>query len=242
MQKHFEILKVRISDAASGGHVKLPSLLAMMQEAATLHADSLGVGRTQLGPLALGWALAKFSMRIEALPVCGQSVKIYTWASNRTKILAGREFEVKDAESGRLLALARTQWVLMNLKTRRIERINSVKDWGTDLAEYPYEEDFGHLQKPEAAHFAANCTVRKEDIDINLHVNNAVYLTWALEALPLEFFIKRTPRALKLHFLAEVRAGESVRSECVFEGGQSLHSIYSAADGKECARANIDWT
>ncbi len=243
MEKYSETAKVRTSDADSRANIKLPSILEFMQEAATDHADIIGVGRKDILPKNLGWALTKLHLKIDSLPRWQERVKIETWPSSRSKVMAEREFVLSNLKDGEVCARARTQWVLINLQTRRLERITSINSWEDDLNETAFESDMRFPAADEIVpEHAASCTVRKEDIDLNMHVNNAVYLTWALEAVPNEFFMAHRPRELMMSFISEVSPGNCILSECRFDGLKSTHSIRLAGTRKECARVNIDWT
>ena len=244
MSKYSQLVKVSTRDANWRAHLKLPSLLAFLQEAATENADIIGIGRKDILPLGLGWALTRMHLKINALPEWQDSLEIHTWPSAKTKVVAEREFEVEDKTMGKTAVLGRTQWVLINLNTRRLERISAVKNWdAASVMQKAFDEDiFAKIPPCTNAQYSAKCTVRKEDIDINLHVNNAVYLTWAIEAVPNEFLENHIPTELKMHFIKEVSQGNPILSECSFENGMSFHSIKRADTMEECARVNICWT
>ncbi len=241
MKKFSEISKVRTSDANFQAQIKLPSLLEFLQEAATNHADMIGLGRSEIYPKKLGWALTKLHLKIDKLPLWQDLVEVITWPSCHSKIVAEREFLLKDSKSNIVIAKARTQWVLINLQTRKLERISALGTSWDENPEKSFEEDVRNNIEISRVDFSAHCTVRKEDIDLNLHVNNAVYLTWALEAVPNAFMQINAPKELSISFISEVSQGNSIISECQFEGSKSIHSIKLADTLKECARVNIDW-
>ena len=79
------------------------------------------------------------------------------------------------------------------------------------------------------------------DIDLNAHVNNSVFLIWALDSVPDEFQRDRLPERLKISFLKEVLPQNIISSQCQLSGDRSIHSLVNKSDGSECARINIDW-
>lgn len=85
----------------------------------------------------------------------------------------------------------------------------------------------------------SNFGVRKDDIDMNGHVNNSVYLAWALEPLPDEFCGSRRAASLELWFLSEVFRGQRLDSVCEIDGDISRHMVVS--EGRERVRAQIGW-
>lgn len=106
MTEHAASYKVRVADAGADGFLKLPSLLQMLQEAATEHAEILGVDFKTLKPAGLGWALSKIYVEIERLPKWGERVGIKTWASDRDRIATYREFEAFSSAAARYLPRA----------------------------------------------------------------------------------------------------------------------------------------
>ena len=115
--------KVRIADADSRGLLKFPALLQMLQEIATEHAQMLGVDYSSLAAEGLGWALSKIIVSIDELPKWGERVFIETWASARDRIVTYREFVARDRDGKRLFT-ARSQWLVFDLKERRIARMS----------------------------------------------------------------------------------------------------------------------
>lgn len=239
MLKYSDSYRVRVSDSDVNGCLKLPSFLQMMQELAKDHAEVVGVGSSTLLPQGLGWALAKLRLDIERLPTCGERVCIKTWASTRTKITTEREFVLTD-ELGDPVGTARTVWVLFDINKRKLARIDTLGDW---LRTDEHSSDFEFTDMPLAPNkdelLHSNFGVRKDDVDINQHVNNAIYLTWALEPLPDDFYANHHPKALEIWYLSEVFKGQRLDSTCSIDGLISKHSI--VCEGKEKARANIEW-
>lgn len=239
MLKYTDTYRVRVSDSDVNGFLKLPSFLQMMQELAKDHAEVLGVGSSTLLPQGLGWALAKLRLDIERLPTCGERVCIKTWASKRSKVTTEREFQLAD-EMGDPVATARTMWILFDLNKRRLERLDTLGDWlRTD--ELASDFNFGDmpLAPDKSALYTSNFGVRKDDVDMNQHVNNAIYLTWALEPIPDTFYKNHHPKALEVWFLSEVFRGQRLDSVCSIDNLRSKHSII--CEGREKARVNIDW-
>lgn len=239
MLKYTDTYRVRVSDSDVNGCLKLPSFLQMMQELAKDHAEVLGVGSSTLSSQGLGWALAKLRLDIERLPTCGERISIKTWASSRTKITTEREFLLTD-EMGDLVGSARTMWILFDLNKRRIERIDTLGDW---LRTDELASDFKFTDMPKSpdkdALLKSNFGVRKDDVDMNQHVNNAIYLTWALEPIPDDYYLSHHPKSMEIWFLSEVFKGQRLDSVCSIKDLTSYHSII--CEDKEKARVNINW-
>ena len=146
MTEHAASYKVRVADAGADGFLKLPSLLQMLQEAATEHAEILGVDFKTLKTLELGWALSKISVEIEKLPKWGERVGIKTWASDRDRIATYREFEAFSS-GGAPLFTARSQWLLFDFRSRRLARMDRIGDFARIPGRRANSEDFSERPK-----------------------------------------------------------------------------------------------
>ena len=80
---------------------------------------------------------------------------------------------------------------------------------------------------------------------MNRHVNNAVYVGWALESAPDEVAATRRPVDIEVDYRAEALAGDTIIARCELEtgagAGQFLHEITREKDGKELARLRVNW-
>lgn len=235
--------KVRMSDADSSAKLKMPALLQMLQEAATEHAYELGIAYSHLKPMGLGWVIAKLIVNIDKIPSWDERIYIKTWPSTREKIVTYREFVATDA-NGNPLFSARSQWLLMDINARRIARLERLQHWdlfpeqaNDDSFETPFEKiDATSTDNIKESIFSA----RNDDIDLNEHVNNAVFLTWAMESLPDEF-AKRTPQKIKINFLDEVRPHTEVKARTQHWQDKTITSLVSPEMNREHARICIDW-
>lgn len=240
ISEHSTSYKVRIADAGADGYLKLPALLQMLQEIATEHAEILGVDFRALKPKGLGWALSKIAIDIDKLPQWGSRVAIKTWASDRERIVTYREF-VATSNDGEKLFTARSQWLLFDFNTRRLSRMDALGEFSHIAGKYANEYDFSErLAAPSAQ--TDNGILRDAgvcDIDLNGHVNNAVYMAWALDAVAVN--PNAVARRARINFLEEVRPHAKIISLCEKLGDTTVHSIRSQESGRECARVNIDW-
>lgn len=235
---HRTSYKVRISDADKNGTLKCNGLLQMLQEAATEHATILGVDFKALKPLNLGWAVSKFVINITRLPQWGERINVTTWASDKDKVATYREFVVTDS-SGIELVSARSQWVLFDTRERKIARMGKIQDWSRLEKKYANTSEFLPLKPPENVVSSAVCAARNDDIDLNGHVNNAVYLIWVIESLPYNF--KGLPNQIRINFLEEVMPHTDVEVICALDGENSYHALTNRNTNRECARVNILW-
>ena len=84
--------------------------------------------------------------------------------------------------------------------------------------------------------------VRFDDIDLNNHVNNAVYPLWATEAVDNNFRTTHNPEYLEISFKKEGLLGEKICVETQNDGNITLHSIKALGENeRELAKVRIRW-
>lgn len=224
---------------------RLLRLLEEMMEAAGRHAETLGVGVQDLHAKGLTWVLARLRVAIAAIPEPGAAAALATWPSGRHRLFALREFQARDAHGAEILR-ATSAWALMHLQTRRPARLDPhlpVFDLhpGRMIA-----DDFAPLPPPWPRAARTLRRAQAADIDLNDHVNNTVYLGWALGAVPAGLR-QRQPRELEAAFLGEARLGDQVA--CLTEIGRPpaaggsvlLQSLRLEQSGRELTRLRSRW-
>jgi len=255
------IFPVRYGEIGEHGVATLSSLGNWLQEAAGLSADSLGFGESVLLPLGKTWILTRLVLRIHRLPHAGETLRVHTWPSTLDRF-GHRGYEVFD-ENGKLIVSGGSAWSVLNIADRSLSPIPE------ELTRiYPSNprpcDPFACRVIPRAKSedHATLLRVRRDDLDINGHVNNTRYLAWLMEPLPLRssgFSLEgdvMMPRLLDVTFRAECFPQEELRSVCsaspVPAGAPSeilgreasfgmLHSIVRPEDKSEVCRALSLW-
>jgi len=233
-----ETFALPVAAANDSELARLLQLLDAMSETAGRHAEKLGVGVRDLHAKGLTWVLARLHVEISRVPTAGQAIHIATWPSGRHRLFAVREFQLTDEAGGEVLR-ATSAWALMNMETRRPSRLDPHLPVFSRHPGRMVEDDFPPLPPVQASDSRAAYRALAADIDINDHVNNTVYLDWALRAVPAAAR-GRKPLALEVAFLGEARLGDEVvcLSECGWAGDGAIvrQSLQGAAGGRELTR------
>ncbi|HEY3308289.1 MAG TPA: acyl-ACP thioesterase domain-containing protein [Desulfuromonadaceae bacterium] len=234
---------VRYHELDSHGNIRPVTLLNYLQDTAGLHAAQLGVAVADLRVHGLTWVLSRVHLIIERYPRAGEQVVVRTWPATREGLFTCREFELIDSGP---VGRATTSWAVLNVATRRPVKLEGHLPIYPLLARRAIEDDFSPLpffQEPAAAELAFR--VLRGDLDINQHVNNAIYVGWALEAVPEEIALGCLTE-LEVSFRAEALYGETVLSRCnVVQSGTStccIHQIINQQDNRELARLRTRWS
>jgi acyl-ACP thioesterase len=225
------------------GTLEVPALSGYLQEVAGLHAGELGVGIDAMRAKGLTWVLAR--QRIELpLPVSlGDTLEIETWPSGLHRLAATREFLVRRGD-GAEAARATTQWFVLDLATRGPVAPGGLLDPRYPRSPHPHVAPLapGKVSVPAAWDLEKRFHVRYADIDVNLHVTNASYVTWAIEAAPVELWRASRLASVEVHYLAEGLHGHAVLSRLARTGERTYaHAIVREDDGRELARLATAW-
>ena len=234
--------RIRSYEVDFRGRVSPVALLNYLQDAAAEHAYRLGVAVTMLQSQGLTWVLSRSHLKIFHTPGVGEVLRVRTWPSRRDQRFTCREFELHDRK-GNLVALSTSSWAVLDLATRRPVCLDS------SLPPYPLDsrraldDDFASLPRLASAERELPFRVRLMDLDLNRHVNNAVYAAWALEVVPREVMEECRLEEIEIAFRGEARYGDSIvtRSGAGSNETKFLHQIVAKGDGRELTRLRTAW-
>lgn len=220
------------------------TLLNLMQTTASMHTRELGVSASDLKQRGFTWVISRIHLVIDRYPRAREVVHLRTWPSLREGIFTCREFELFDG-GGESLGRASSSWAMISIATRRPVRLEGNLPPYPLLEQRAVEDDFSALpQFPAFTVPELEFRVLRANLDLNHHVNNAVFAGWAMESVPDEI-AGGSMTELEISFRAEVLYGETVVSRCaVLESGATpccLHQIVNQRDGRELARLRTRW-
>ena len=226
------------------GALEVPALSGYLQEVAGYHAAELGVGLDALRAKGLTWVLARQRLELPLPVALGDTLEIETWPCGIERLAALRDFTVRRGD-GAETARATTLWYVLDLATRRPVRPGEVLDPRFPRAVRPSVAPLAPGKLPPLASWEREKRfhVRYADIDVNLHVTNASYVSWAIEATPVELWRGSRLAAIEVHYLAEGLHGAAILSRMARTGDATFaHAIVREEDGKELARLVTSWT
>lgn len=155
-------------------NLKLSALLRFMQNGATAHYETLGVGRMKLISEGFVFLLSKIALKVQKMPKADQTVKLTTWeyGIKGAYFVRNFAFSTEDCENA---VIAQTLWVAANPETHSIVRPS---DFPHPVNSNPTEVDVSAGKVSERGYETQRVetrAVRYSDIDCNGHVNNTVY-------------------------------------------------------------------
>lgn len=223
--KHTQNILIKSYQCDRYGYLRPIMLMNFLQGAAATHADELGAGRTYCEAHNIAWVVTHYMIDIIELPKFKDMVVLKTWPSMHNGLRSYRDFEIRNKEDGRLMIRATSQWVLINLNTRRLLRLNEeLPDWGS-IDERVWDTAFNKAPKFEAEK-THDFKCRYDDVDVNQHINNAVYAVWATESVGFEFRNTHQLSGIEIYFEHEISADTpNVQIHVKLEPTVSYHKI-----------------
>ena len=221
------------------GFISPRVLMNWLQVAADNHAEILGVGESFCKANNLAWVVVHYNIEILNMPRGGQKLNIITWPACHSGARAVRDFEIRDL-NGNIMVRVTSQWVLLNLETRRAMRLCTELLSFQCMNQRALDTEFEKLPEFDAEN-KIDFKCRFEDLDLNGHINNSVYLVCATESVPRGYRDNRRLASIEINFLREVAAEtDSVTVHSKIEKGISRHKIES--NGIHNANILCRWT
>ena len=208
------------------GYIRPLILMNELQSIADRHAEILGCGRTYCMENNIGWVVMYYLVDIIELPVEGEELTFITWPSCQDALRATRDFEIRGSDN-RLMVRATSQWILIDMAHRRpLPLANHLSpDVVTPIRAYScafekfqdFETNKTHIMK-----------CRFDDIDVNQHINNAVYAVWATESVGYIYRTQHKLRKIDIQFKKEVSPDTpEIQIDVAIDGLITRHKIKS---------------
>ena len=213
----------------------------LAQEIAYWAAQEQGFGYDTLHIHHTAWVLSRMHVRFQKPVAWRDPIVLYTWHKGGNGLFYLRDFELMGPD-GTLAASGTSSWVVIDERTRRFVRPEDLPD--TMALDYEVDHAIAEpapkvvLPKEAALEPAGEHRVSYSDIDIIGHTNNARYVVWAMDCLPLEV-AQQSVKDLYINFNKETTAGETVALFRVQEG--NTWYVEGRVDGKSCFVVKMEY-
>jgi acyl-ACP thioesterase len=239
-----ETYRIRSYEVDCHNRLSILTIFNFMQEAASRHAEALGVSIHQLLAENHTWLLSRLKIRIAAFPGWNDQIRVNTWPSGVRQLFALRDFELTDKDS-RPLASAISAWLVIDLQKRRPIRIGPFVERLKPIdGRHVMNDRLDKLPALKNRTDESQFVVRYADLDINQHVNNVKFVEWVIESLPAAVFSTRVLSSLEINFLAEAFHEDQILAACTprnADNTEFLHCLTRRQDGRELLRAVTEW-
>lgn len=239
--KYSMLCEVTLYDAGPGGLIKVPSIFNYMQGATGAHANSIGFGGADILRKGYSWVISRYRMSVTRLPGLFEKFTITTWRSGESGNFAIREFSITD-EKGNMLIQATSSWMLIDVRKREPVKPSDMFPGYPVNPERALDDKFLSIPEISESCNIKEFGVRRNDLDMNYHVNNSIYSAWILE-VGEDLNEGKKIKDIVLNFRGEIRYGENVVSYAVRDdNGRVLHKLVCNETGKEVTRGITEWT
>lgn len=244
MNKIFkDSFEVRLNEVNHLGRTKPVHVLNWFQHASSTHSSVVGYPVTSLIKKNLTWVITRYHIIINTYPKWRDKVSVSTWRSGERLNFAPREFKVEDSLGNKLI-YATSSFKLLDLE---IKKTVSPK---IHLPNYPVfekreiEDEFSSLYELNNPDFQKILNVRRCDLDINKHVNNTLYLEWAIESVPEIIFNNFQIREIEIGFNKSSFYGDriiSMTKKSDIDNNVFWHKIVREKDNSILAKLKTKW-
>jgi medium-chain acyl-[acyl-carrier-protein] hydrolase len=236
--------RVRYSETGYDGLLKPVQVFQYFQDMASDHAYEMGYSSLHLRIKNLTWVILRYHVKLFGYPKLNQTVFVKTWRHAERNLYDIRSYEIRD-EQEQLLTKGQSVWVMIDTVRKKPVRLKNhlPADFmtGSTQGENSYVE-IPSLSQPE---FEQIFSIRRRDLDSNGHVNNTVYIEWALETGPESVVLYLLPCEIEVNFIGDVGYGDTVKSQAQSLSKDALpiflYRITDIRDGHEKTRVRISW-
>ncbi|NOZ46230.1 MAG: hypothetical protein GXO79_05545 [Chlorobi bacterium] len=234
---------VRAHQVDLRNRLKLSSFFNFAQHAASVHADSLGLGYKYLMSKRLFWVLSWIKFEIISYPGMDDKIHIETWPKSKYRLFSLRDFFFYNEEK-QVIAKASTAWLMVNAKTKRAtdtsEIIDNKKYNKNKVALNDLPEKIPDLKNAKKVN---SFIVQYSDIDILQHMNNARYVDHLLDSYNYDYHKSHRAKSIILSYLHEAKANDIIDINSDMESTNTKHffEAVNKANKQPVFKAIVEW-
>jgi len=193
--------RIRLSDRAEDGRLRLDSVARYLQDVAMDDVDETGWG----APDHL-WVMRHIRIEVVSPPVDDDRVELSTWCSGTASVAAGRRMSLVGDRGGRIEL--DSVWVHLGPDARPARLVGF--DAYAEAADRRVVSTKLELQEPSEGVRRVRWALRLTDVDLLGHVNNAAYWHAVEELLSLQGPDPRQPLRARLEHRHAIDFGDEV--------------------------------
>lgn len=237
-------LTIRFSETDNSGHMKAVSIFDCFQDIGCEHAALMGLAATDLLTKNYTWIMLKYNVTIHRSPFWNEKLVIKSWRYPHKNLYELRRFDIID-QSGAVIIEGLSSWVMMDFNSRRPVRLSRFMQADRMETKKTIEYNFPKIPRVENPEIEKIFNVRMQDIDFNDHVNNSVYIGWAVESIPANILQDYKLTHVEVSYIAEIAYGNKIFSKAQSienaENPTFLHSISGGENHMELTRMKTSW-
>ena len=218
-------------------------ILALLEDIAGLHSDSVGYGVKDIETKKRAWILMEWKVKVLKRLEFANKLKVKTWARTieKPRFFTYRDFEIHD-ENNQLVAIATTKWVLIDTEKGKISKIDFdlINLYNPESICVFDIEDIEKLTIPDEVDNIIMYKTKRADIDVNNHMHNLNYLSLAYEALPDEVYNKPEYNNIRITYKHQIKLGDTVK--CCYSFKENKHTVVIKSEDDSVIHAIVQLT
>ena len=199
---------IRSSQCDFTGRLGTAQCFDLFMDAATRHADELGIGRYTLEKKDLFWMITKTRIKVFRMPRMSDEVTLSTWPCPPKRIHGDRCYSLE--KDGEVLACGKTEWVNYNFVTGKLSPVSDLFEPDTEFSDEDiFPEGFDRIggEFPETV---CEYKVRTSDVDVNGHVNNTKYVYALLDIFSTKELTEHPVKQAEVIYKNQAREGDTL--------------------------------
>lgn len=222
---------------------KLSSLVRMMMNTVTDHAETVGLSYENLYREEIVFLLAKNIININRMPVSGEVIKISTVLKEIKGVRFIRDIIIDDSNGNRCLSCL-TIWMIVNPNTRKILRPAALENFDIPIGMSIIEDSlcdskFPKIDKDDKPIITKQISAEYSYIDSNNHVNNSYYFDFICNAIPYEEMIEKGIEHIELAYISELLPQQNAMLNVFKNNDGQYHIVANKEDGCVCFEAMV---
>lgn len=215
--------RVRYSEVDVNQELTLTGIINYLQDCSTFQSEDLNLGLDYLKACSRAWWLSSWQIVIGRKPRFGEEIVISTWPYDFKGIYGYRNFTIRDKQ-GNDLVKANSIWFFFDTAAGRPVKVQEqdIRGYGAGEEEkLDMEYAPRRIALPESWEEGEPIPVVVHHIDTNHHVNNAMYVEIAKEALTEDVKI----RELRVEYKKAAVLGDIIYPRISRQGGEYTVSL-----------------
>lgn len=180
--KHTLELKLPENSIDDKGNILPDVVLNIFQEAANVHGRMLGVSFEEMLKKNLLWVITRIKYEVLADINSGQEIMVTTWPLKPSRIGYERDYIISD-KSGKVIIKGTSNWALIDANTRRLSFADNLYNCSDYCEERAFENKSKRIRNFDSENKTGDIIPDESMIDLNNHVNNTYYASFARKAL-----------------------------------------------------------
>ncbi len=228
---------VRACETDHLGLMRLSAIFQVLQETAEMNAKRLGFSYDYVTENQEIWVLSRMHAKFTKVPKWQDPLKINTWPVGQNRIFGIRDYTIKLDDN--LIGTVTSSWVLIDLNKRRIKRMRNFPKSSINPV---FDQIAQKVDLPNDLELISKRVAQKSELDINNHVNNAIYFNWITDTMSLDLYNKYYISEITVNYQNETRLGEKIAIYHNLNGSLLTIVIENETTGKTAFIAKVGLT